>query len=90
MQDIPNSKIKQLPKIEGTITPNKGVEILYRNTNTSTFSRLFEGDVEVCYEYYDFDGYHFYPEVEIRLKDANRTLLAKLPLVGVRLIRFIY
>lgn len=90
MSDIIKSKITQLPKVKGTAVPNKGVEILYRDTQTTTSTIVLEGNVEVAYEYTTFENEGIYLEACIRMVDNAEHVLAKLPLVGIRLIRFLY
>jgi hypothetical protein len=89
MKDIPKAAITTIPRVKATAIPNIGVEVLYRDTHTTTNSLVIEGNVEVVYETYLLEGMPYY---EAAIVDAaNRDFVyAKMPLIGIRLIRFLY
>lgn len=89
MTEISKANIKTLPKVIPTLMPNIGVEILYRDTNKTSNTLIIDGHVEVTYDTYLLEGM---PYFEAAVVDAtNRQhVYARLPLTGIRLIRFLY
>ena len=89
MTEISKANITTLPKVMLTLMPNIGVEILYRDTNKTSNTLIIDGHVEVTYDTYLFEGM---PYFEAAVVDAtNRQhVYARLPLKGIRLIRFLY
>jgi hypothetical protein len=89
MTEISKANITTLPKVIPTLMPNIGVEILYRDTNKTSNTLVIDGHVEVTYDTYLLEGM---PHFEAAVVDAaNRQhVYARLPLTGIRLIRFLY
>ena len=89
MTEISKANITTLPKVIPTLMPNIGVEILYRDTNKTSNTLVIDGHVDVTYDTYLLEGM---PYFEAAVVDAtNRQhVYARLPLTGIRLIRFLY
>lgn len=89
MTEINRSNITTLPKVRSTIIPNIGVEILYRDTNKTSNTLIIDGHVEVTYDTYLLEGMPYFEAAVIDATDRQH-VYARLPLTGIRLIRFLY
>jgi len=91
MTETNKANITTLTKVRAaaTITPNIGVEILYRDTNKTSNTLVIDGHVEVTYDTYLLEGMPYFEAAVVDATDRQH-VYARLPLTGIRLIRFLY